>query len=91
MYVFQCNGQLSGKRSLIEGRFGTSKREYGLDQILTKLISTSKSVIAMTHFVMNTEKNIRLLRLLISLLMLLWIAICFLVVNWLKGEILAFI
>jgi IS5 family transposase len=79
------------KRSVIEGRFGTSKRKYGLDKILTKLISTSKSVIAMTYFVMNTEKIIRLARLLISLLIFLWVAICFLIQNWLKGEILAFI
>ena len=52
------------KRSVIEGRIGTSKRKYGLDKILTKLVSTSKSVIGMAMFVMNAEKILRLLRLL---------------------------
>jgi IS5 family transposase len=53
------------KRSVIEGRIGTSKRKYGLDKILTKLVSTSKSVIGMAMFVMNAEKILRLLRLLL--------------------------
>jgi hypothetical protein len=63
------------KRSVIEGRIGTSKRKNGLDRILTKLISTSRSVIGMAFFVMNSEKILRLLRLLLALLVSLFIAI----------------
>ncbi|MCP9902309.1 transposase [Cyanobium sp. Cruz CV13-4-11] len=55
------------KRSVIEGRIGTSKRKYGLDLIMTKLVETSRSVIGMALFVMNTEKILRLLRLLFAL------------------------
>jgi hypothetical protein len=53
---------------VIEGRIGTGKRKYGLDRILTKLVETSKSVITMAFFVMNTEKILRLLRLFLSIL-----------------------
>jgi hypothetical protein len=35
------------KRSVIEGRFGTGKRKYGLDLIMTKLVETSECVISM--------------------------------------------
>ena len=35
------------KRSVIEGRIGTSKRKYGLDRIMTKLVETSRTVITM--------------------------------------------
>ena len=48
------------KRSVIEGRIGTSKRKYGLDQIFTKLVSTSRCVIGMALFAMNAEKILRL-------------------------------
>jgi len=53
---------------VIEGRIGTSKRKYGLDRIMTKLVATSRSVIGMAFFVMNAEKILRLLRLLFALL-----------------------
>jgi len=56
------------KRSVIEGRIGTSKRKYGLDRILTKLVETSRTVITMAFFVMNAEKILRLLRLFLSIL-----------------------
>jgi hypothetical protein len=56
------------KRSVIEGRIGTSKRKYGLDWIMTRLVSTSRSAIRMAFFAMNTEKILRLLRLLFALL-----------------------
>jgi len=56
------------KRTVIEGRIGTSKRKYGLDRIPTKLTLTSRPVIGMAFFVMNYEKNLRLLRLLLALL-----------------------
>jgi hypothetical protein len=56
------------KRSVIEVRIGTGKRKYGLDRILTKLVETSRTVITMAFFVMNAEKIMRLLRLLLSIL-----------------------
>jgi IS5 family transposase len=56
------------KRSLIDGRIGTSKRIYGLDRILTKLVETSRTVITIVFFVMNVEKILRLLRLVLSIL-----------------------
>jgi transposase, IS5 family len=51
------------KRSVIEGRFGTGKRKYGLDLIMTKLVETSECVISMALYVMNIEKILRLVRL----------------------------
>lgn len=63
------------KRSVIEGRIGTSKRKYGLDRIMTKLVATSRSVIGMAMFVMNAEKILRLLRLLLALFVSLYLAI----------------
>jgi hypothetical protein len=63
------------KRSVIEGRIGTSKRKYGLDRIMTKLVETSRAVIKMAFFVMNAEKILRLLRLLFALLVSVYIAI----------------
>jgi uncharacterized membrane protein YheB (UPF0754 family) len=63
------------KRSVIEGRIGTSKRKYGLDRILTKLVETSRTVITMAFFVMNAEKILRLLRLLLSILVTVYIMI----------------
>jgi hypothetical protein len=48
------------KRFVIEGRIGTSKRKFGLDRILTKLIDTSKSVIRMVSFMISSEKNFAL-------------------------------
>jgi IS5 family transposase len=52
---------------VIEGRIGTSKRKYGLDRIMTKLVETSRTVITMAFFAMNVEKILRLLRLLFSI------------------------
>jgi IS5 family transposase len=61
------------KRSEIEGRIGTSKRKYVLDRILTKLAESSRTVITMAFFVMNTEKILRLLRLILSILVSVYI------------------
>ena len=63
------------KRSVIEGRIGTSKRKYGLDRIMTKLVATSRTVIGMAFFVMNAEKILRFLRLLFAFFIFLYIAI----------------
>jgi len=63
------------KRSVIEGIIGTGKRKYGLDRILTKLAETSRTVITMAFFVINVEKIMRLLRLLLSIL----VSVCILI------------
>lgn len=60
------------KRSVIEGRIGTSKRKYGLDLILTKLVETSKSVLSMALFAMNAEKILRLIRLIYGIFLWLY-------------------
>jgi len=56
------------KRSVIEGRIGTSKRKYGLDRILTKLVEPSRTVITIAFFVMNAEKILKLLLLILFIL-----------------------
>ncbi|MBD2548873.1 transposase, partial [Microcystis elabens FACHB-917] len=74
------------KRSVIEGRIGTSKRKYGLDRIMTKLLETSRTVITMAFFVMNTEKILRLLRLLFSIFVSVYILIHYLYASWRRPE-----
>ena len=76
------------KRSVIEGRIGTSKRKYGLDRILTKLVETSRTVITMAFFVMNAEKILRLLRLLLSILVTVYILILDLFASWRRPALL---
>ena len=70
------------KRSVIEGRIGTSKRKYGLDRIMTKLVETSRTVISMAFFVMNTEKILRLLGLLSSFLVSMYFALLCMCSSW---------
>lgn len=43
----------------VEGRFGTAKRRYRLDKIMTKLRETSETTIALIFFVMNLDKILR--------------------------------
>lgn len=43
------------KKNTIEGRFGTGKRKYNLDRIMTKLEQTARSAISMVFLVMNAE------------------------------------
>jgi IS5 family transposase len=43
----------------IEGRFGHSKRRYGLDRIMAKLTDTSECAISLVFLVMNLEKILR--------------------------------
>jgi hypothetical protein len=76
------------KRSVIEGRIGTSKRKYGLDQIMTKLVETSRTVITMAFFVMNTEKILKLLRLLFSILASVYILMLCLCASWRRPALL---
>ncbi|MFN9546274.1 MAG: transposase [Cyanobacteriota bacterium] len=70
------------KRSVIEGIIGTSKRKYGLDRIMTKLMETSRTVISMTFFVMNAEKFLRLLRLLFTLFVSMYFAMLCMCASW---------
>jgi hypothetical protein len=43
----------------VEGRFGTAKRRYSLDKIMTKLRETSETTIALIFFMMNLDKILR--------------------------------
>ena len=43
-------------RIAVEGKIGQSKRRFGLDKVMTKLASTSETVIAMVVLIMNLEK-----------------------------------
>jgi IS5 family transposase len=43
----------------IEGKFGTAKRRYSLDRIMTKLRKTSETTIALIFLVMNLDKILR--------------------------------
>ena len=76
------------KRSIIEGRIGTGKRKYGLDRIMTKLIETSRTVITMAFFVMNAEKILRLLRLIVSIIVSMCILILRLCGSWRRPALL---
>ena len=58
----------------VEGRFGTAKRRYRLNKIMTKLRETSETTIALIFFVMNLDKILR--DLLLSLLELLCSRCC---------------
>ena len=54
-----------GERNAVEGKFGEGKRIYGLGLIRTRLRQTSETVIAIQLLIMNLEKRLRLLFLLI--------------------------
>lgn len=74
--------------SVIEGRIGTGKRKYGLDRIMTKLIETSRTVITMAFFVMNAEKILRLLRLIVSIIVYVYILTLRLCGSWRRPALL---
>ena len=64
----------SPEKAVSDRRQNRHKQEKnGLDRILTKLVE--RSAIGMAFFVMNSEKILRLLRLLLALLVSLFIAI----------------
>lgn len=48
-------------RNALESVFGVSKRKYCLDRIIAHLEETTKCLIAMNFFVLNTGKKLRLL------------------------------
>ena len=53
--------QDSCRRNAIEGSYGTGKRKYGLDLIMTKLFDTTLTAISFGFFVKNMERVLRLL------------------------------
>jgi len=57
--------QDSCQRNAIEGDYGTGKRKYGLNLIMTKLHNTTLTAISFGFFVKNMERVLRLLVLLI--------------------------
>ncbi|MEM6254866.1 MAG: IS5 family transposase [Cyanobacteria bacterium P01_D01_bin.156] len=62
-----------GVRNAVEGKFGQGKRRFGLGRVMAKLAQTAETMIAITCLVMNLEKRLRrlivlLLRVLIRLL-----------------------
>jgi len=48
-------------RNAVEGDYGTTKRKYGLNLIMTKLWDTTKTAISFGFFVKNMERVLRLL------------------------------
>jgi hypothetical protein len=52
------------RRNAVEGDYGTGKRKYGLDLIMTKLYETTLTAISFGFFVKNMERVLRLLILL---------------------------
>lgn len=46
-------------RNGIEGKFGQGKRRFGLNLIMTKLLNTSETAIALTFLVMNLNKLLK--------------------------------
>lgn len=46
-------------RNAVEGKFGESKRKYGLNQIKAKLSETSETVIHLIFLIMNLEDELR--------------------------------
>jgi len=57
--------QDSCQRNAIEGDYGTGKRKYGLNLIMTKLYETTLTAISFGFFVKNMERLLRLLVLLL--------------------------
>ena len=70
------------KHSVIEGRIGASKPNYGLDRITTKLVETSRTVIRLALFVMNAEKNLRLLCVLFTLFVSMYFVMLCMCASW---------
>lgn len=66
-YRQQCLLEKSeaGERNAVEGKFGEGKRTYGLDRIFARRQDTSETSIHLMFLVMNMEKRLRSLLLLI--------------------------
>ena len=50
-------------RNRVEGKLGVGKKKYGLNKIMTKLPTTSMTVIALTFLVMNLSALYRQIKL----------------------------
>ena len=48
-------------RNIVEGRFGTGKRKYGLDRVYAKRPETTATVITLNLLVLNLEHLLRIL------------------------------
>jgi len=59
-------------RNHVEGKFGQAKRRFGLGRIMAKLASTSAAQISLSFLVMNLERALRQLFLLLFLLWHAW-------------------
>jgi hypothetical protein len=61
LYREQCLAERNdaGKRNAIEGEFGTEKRKYGLDRIMTRLKDTSEAEINLAFLSLNLWKRVR--------------------------------
>lgn len=66
----------AGERNAVEGKFGEAKRCYTLSRVMTRLKNTSEVSIHMTFLVMNLEKRLR--------------DIILLIYQWLSAEQLEF-
>jgi len=66
----------AGERNAVEGKFGEAKRCYTLSRVMTRLKNTSEVSIHMTFLVMNLEKRLR--------------DIILLIYHWLSAEQLKF-
>ena len=67
----------AGERNAVEGKFGEAKRCYTLSRVMTRLKNTSEVSIHMTFLVMNLEKRLR--------------DIILLICRWLAAEQLAIV
>jgi hypothetical protein len=71
------------RRNEVEGVFGSGKRKYSLDRIMTRLKAGAETSISMAFLVMCAEKVLRLLRLFFALILGLvvrllrpWLVLC---------------
>lgn len=59
-------------RNQIEGKFGQAKRRFSLNRVMTKLVNTSETAIAITFLVMNLEALLKQL----AFLFFAWVMLC---------------
>ena len=83
--LYQDNRQ----RNAIEGDYGTVKRKYGLDLIMTKLWNTTLTAISFGFFVKNMERILRFLVCLFRKAILFFQEVCG--ISWLKLQMPLFV
>jgi hypothetical protein len=69
------------ERNAVEGKFGQGKRRYGLGLIRGKLAETSGSMIGMAVLVMNLEKLLR------EVFLLLWERVSLMILSHLQRSL----